>query len=77
MTAASSTTIQQTKIVQSSAASTSSANAAKNLAKNLAKNFNSKLDTLTKSYHQATSSSSQMSLLQHQQQQPEMPNIED
>jgi len=73
MTAASSTTIQQPKIVQSSAASTSSANAAKNLAKN----FNSKLDTLTKSTHQATSSSSQMSLLQQQQLQPEMPNIED
>jgi arginine/lysine/ornithine decarboxylase len=59
MTAAPFTTIQQPKIVQSSAASTSSANAAKNFVKN----FNSKLDALTKSTHQTTSSSSQMSLL--------------
>ena len=65
MTAAPLTTIQQPKIVQSSAASTSSANAAKNQAKN----FNSKLDALTKSTHQTTSSSSQLSLLQQQQQQ--------
>jgi arginine/lysine/ornithine decarboxylase len=59
MTAAPLTTIQQPKIVQSSAASTSSANAAKNFVKN----FNSKLDALTKSTHQTTSSSPQMSLL--------------